>query len=136
MPLSAADRALLREACAQAAKCAPVSTAYSVGAVLVGAGGAGVLATGFSREVPGNTHAEEVALLKLREAGRNAAAAGATLYCSMEPCSRRLSGKRPCAALLVEAGVARVVVAISEPPTFVADCSGLADLRAAGVQVR
>jgi pyrimidine deaminase RibD-like protein len=101
-----------------------------VGAVVVAAGGA-VLATGFSRELPGNTHAEEVALSRCAPG----AAAGATVFTSMEPCGRRLSGKEPCVARLIAARVARVVLAVHEPPHFVEACNGVAALRAAGIAV-
>nr|CAI6776205.1 BFH_HP1_G0048730.mRNA.1.CDS.1 [Saccharomyces cerevisiae] len=43
-------------------KCGPTKTAFSVGAVLVH--GTQVLATGYPRELPGNTHAEQCALIK------------------------------------------------------------------------
>ena len=102
----------------------PVTSAYCVGAVLERAGT--VLATGYSRELPGNTHAEEVCLMKATDvaAADTRALEGCVMYTTMEPCSRRLSGKRPCACRLVEAGVRRVVVAVKEPPTFVDDCTG------------
>jgi len=132
------DAAHLRAACELALRCAPVATAYNVGALIVAADGATVLAGGFSRELPGNTHAEECALAKAHEAHGPAAALallrGATLYTSMEPCSERLSGKAPCVQRIVDAGIRRVVLAIREPPHFVA-CSGVAQLRAAGVEV-
>ena len=47
-----------------------VATAYCVGAVLVRSATGDVIATGFSREIPGNTHAEECCLIKVLEAGR------------------------------------------------------------------
>ena len=137
---TAADVAHLRAACRLAARCAPVAAAYNVGALVVAADGATVLAGGFSRELPGNTHAEEVALARALAAAGPAADGGATLlrgatlYTSMEPCSERLSGKAPCVQRIVDAGIRRVVLAIREPPHFVA-CSGVAQLRAAGVEV-
>ncbi len=140
---TAADVAHLRAACRLAARCAPVAAAYNVGALVVAADGATVLAGGFSRELPGNTHAEEVALARALataaaaagDAGGAAALRGATLYTSMEPCSERLSGKAPCVQRILDAGVARVVLAIREPPHLVAACEGIAQLRAAGVEV-
>ena len=57
-----------------------------------------------------------------------------TLYSSLEPCTSRRSRPVPCAALVVEAGISRVVLAAREPDLF-ADCRGVADLRAAGVDV-
>ena len=60
---SAADRRFLRQAIELSRRCPPSDTAFSVGAVLVEAGGA-VLATGFSRESDPHDHAEEAALAK------------------------------------------------------------------------
>ena len=56
------------------------------------------------------------------------------MFSSMEPCSVRLSGNRPCTDRCIEAGVARVVLAIKEPSTFV-KCEGVDKLREHGVAV-
>ena len=78
-----------------------------VGALIVDAEGV-IVGTG-AHEKAGGPHAEVEALL---EAG--AAARGATLYCTLEPCSH--TGRTgPCAPLVIEAGVARVVVATEDP---------------------
>ena len=128
-------------ACDEADKCSAVATAFNVGAVVVASGG-GVVATGYSRELPGNMHAEEVAFTKLRAAAAAAGVsvadllgAGATLYTTMEPCGVRLSGKTPCSMHALEAGVSRVVYAITEPPVFIVCTVGLAHLADAGVTV-
>jgi diaminohydroxyphosphoribosylaminopyrimidine deaminase/5-amino-6-(5-phosphoribosylamino)uracil reductase len=60
-------------------------------------------------------------------------AAGATLYCTLEPCSHH-GRTPPCAEAVVAAGVARVVVGIEDPDPRVAG-AGLAYLRAAGLEV-
>lgn len=54
----------LRKAIDLARRCVQSKTAYNVGAVLLDAQN-NELSTGFSRELPGNTHAEECCLLKL-----------------------------------------------------------------------
>ena len=95
-----------------------------VGCVLVRDGH--VIGEGFTCPAGGN-HAEIEAL---RAAGD---AMGATAYVTLEPCSHR--GKTgPCANALVQAGVARVVVALSDPNPLVAG-QGLEKLRAAGLAV-
>ncbi|WSI71893.1 dCMP deaminase [Streptomyces sp. NBC_01335] len=129
--LTAADTALLSSAVALAHRCPPSPTAYSVGAVVADSRGT-VLATGYSREDGTRVHAEEAALRRLPP---GTDLTGATLYCSLEPCSQRANSPVSCADLLIAAGIGRVVVAWREPPLFVASCSGLDRLRAAGVRV-
>lgn len=122
----------LRRAVELSRRCPPSGTAFSVGAVIVGADGR-VLAEGFSRETDAHDHAEEAALSKL-PAG-DPRLRGATVYSSLEPCGRRASRPVPCARLLIAAGVPRVVVAWREPDLFVTDCQGTALLEAAGIEV-
>ena len=128
-----ADRHWLAEAIELSRRCPPSESAFSVGAILVGPDGA-VIATGFSRERDPHDHAEEVALARAASAGAARRLARATLYSSLEPCAARASRPRPCAELIIEAGLRRVVIAWLEPPVFV-EGGGAARLRAAGVTV-
>lgn len=101
----------------------------SVGAVVVrpesGSGtvvGRGVTAPG------GRPHAE---LQALAEAG--AAARGATVYATLEPCSH-IGRAPPCADAIVASGAARVVIACLDPDPRVAG-RGVAILEKAGIAV-
>lgn len=76
----------------------------------------------------GRPHAEPVAL-----AQAGAAAKGATLYVTLEPCSH-FGKSPPCADAIVAAGIARVVAAVEDPNPDVAG-QGHARLRAAGIKV-
>jgi len=76
----------------------------------------------------GRPHAEARALA---EAG--AAARGATAYVSLEPCAHVSPRGPACADLLLEAGVARVVVALEDPDPRTAG-AGLARLAAGGCE--
>lgn len=126
------DRELMELAFAAAARCAPVASAFNVGAVLADARRA-VLAIGFSRETGLHEHAEEVAFAKTEALGLETA--GGFLYVTLEPCGTRKSKQRSCSALTLEKGISRVIYAASEPPTFVAQQNGLERLRRAGVEV-
>lgn len=97
-----------------------------VGALVVDADG--VIVGRGAHEVAGGPHAEVIAL---RAAGERAR--GATLYCTLEPCSH--TGRTgPCAPVVVDAGIRRVVIAIEDPNPLVQG-RGLAILRDAGIDV-
>ncbi|MFE5892452.1 dihydrofolate reductase family protein [Streptomyces sp. NPDC056462] len=130
---SAADRKWLAQACDLAAQCPPSATAFSVGAVVVAADGT-ELARGYSREGGDPVvHAEEAALAKI--AAGDPRVMSATVYTSLEPCTRRASRPVPCARLILDAGVRRVVTAWREPDTFVAGADGSGLLAAEGADV-
>jgi len=100
-----------------------------VGCVLVTADGRSF--TG-ATEPPGGRHAERVALDAAAAAGADTI--GATAYVTLEPCSHH-GRTPPCADALVQAGVARVVLALTDPDPKVAG-RGIERLRAAGIEVR
>ena len=126
------DRRWLALAIELSRQCPASETAYSVGAVVVAADGT-ELARGYSRETDISVHAEESALAKIDPADPRLRTA--TLYTTLEPCSRRASRPTPCAQLALAAGVPRVVLAWREPALFVADCQGVELLEQAGVTV-
>lgn len=98
----------------------------AVGAVLLSADGRIV---GVGATAPGGRpHAEPQAL-----AMAGAAARGGTLYVTLEPCSHH-GRTPPCVDAIVEAGVARVVVALGDPDPRVAG-RGFERLQAAGIEV-
>ena len=97
-----------------------------VGAVIVSADGV-VVGQGYHQR-DGDAHAE---VLALAEAG--ARARGATMYCTLEPCSHQ-GRTGPCAVRTVEAGVARVVAAVEDPNPLVQG-RGFDYLRRHGVAV-
>jgi diaminohydroxyphosphoribosylaminopyrimidine deaminase/5-amino-6-(5-phosphoribosylamino)uracil reductase len=97
----------------------------AVGAVIVKGGK--VIGEGY-HEAAGEPHAERVALASVSEDP-----AGATMYVSLEPCAH--DGRTPpCTDAIVEAKLARVVVA-SDDPSDKASGRGLGILRDEGIQV-
>jgi len=97
----------------------------AVGAVILAADGTPVGEGATSP--PGGPHAEIAALAQAGERAR-----GGTAVVTLEPCAH--TGRTgPCADALVEAGVARVVVAVPEPTQLAG--GGTARLRAAGIDV-
>jgi diaminohydroxyphosphoribosylaminopyrimidine deaminase/5-amino-6-(5-phosphoribosylamino)uracil reductase len=98
----------------------------AVGALVVKEGA--VVGRGFTG-IGGRPHAETIAL---QNAG--AAAIGATLYVTLEPCSHH-GRTPPCADAIVAAGIARVVSALDDPDSRVCG-QGHARLRDAGIELR
>ncbi len=77
---------------------------------------------------PGGPHAEISALALARERAR-----GATVYVTLEPCAHH-GRTPPCTDALIRAGVATVVVGVSDPDGRVAG-AGFRALEAAGITV-
>ncbi|KAG9002039.1 hypothetical protein FRB94_004131 [Tulasnella sp. JGI-2019a] len=140
----------LRLALDEAKKCEPTPTAFCVGCVIVIPSSADtsatqsmgrVLATGYSRELPGNTHAEANALAKAYTGDKESNSSSiesllssADVYTTMEPCSVRLSGLAPCADALIKAKISRCIIGVGEPADFV-NCEGAQKLIDAGISV-
>lgn len=77
----------------------------------------------------GRPHAEAAALAQAGDGAR-----GATAYTTLEPCAHESARGPTCAASLAEAGVTRVVAALTDPDPRTAG-RGFAHLREAGVEV-
>ena len=112
-------------------KCVPCATSYCVGAVVVTSDGS--VFTGRTHETSATHHAEQEAVAKALAAG--ARLRGASIYSSMEPCSKRASEPESCTELILRHGFAHVAFALYEPDCFVA-CRGALTLRESGVDVR
>lgn len=138
-------------ALAEAKKCTPSPTAFCVGCVLVVrlSDKPTILATGYSRELVGNTHAEANALAKAQSLSPDQLSslfprstplsfsdimAHTDIYTTLEPCSVRTSGLAPCANALIAAKVKRCFIGVSEPDDFV-KCEGAWKLQDAGIDV-
>lgn len=158
MPSSQAihDEKYMRLALQQARRSPPKPSNFCVGAVLVSPSSAEpVLATGYTLEMPGNTHAEQSAFLKLAGALSLGVEAGkdvepelgrrlpldTILYTTMEPCNKRSVGNLPCVdrVLRLQSGdgapaVRRVCVGVPEPETFVGVNEGRKRLEDAGIE--
>ncbi|MGO2993808.1 MAG: bifunctional diaminohydroxyphosphoribosylaminopyrimidine deaminase/5-amino-6-(5-phosphoribosylamino)uracil reductase RibD [Brachybacterium alimentarium] len=124
--LAHAETAALRRALEIAADPAvPLGPNPRVGCVLLDAHGA-VIAEGHHRGA-GTPHAEIDALSRA-----SVSVAGATALVTLEPCAHH-GRTGPCADALLEAGVARVVVARRDPNPLAT--GGVETLRAAGIDV-
>ena len=127
----------MRYALSFAKKAPPKPTNFCVGAVLVEEAANAILSTGYTMELPGNTHAEQCCLAKAEQNGIVKTAPSAqklVLYTTMEPCNKRASGNVPCTETIVKAGGIKVVyVGVKEPEKFVGENLGRARLEAAGI---
>lgn len=126
-------RKFMELAIEQAKKCGETQTQFNVGAALVLDGE--VLETGHSRELPGNTHAEQCALEKyFKKHNTTDVPKGTELFTTMEPCSYRLSGNLPCVDRVLATSIKTCFVGVLEPDTFVENNTGKAKLAEAGVE--
>lgn len=131
----------------------PKPTNFRVGCVVVtfpNSSEPEVVSTGYTLELPGNTHAEQCALSKLAQkhsvseesVGEILSAESNTvLYTSLEPCGKRLSGNLPCVQRIIATrknnstgGIRKVVFGAKEPGTFVQDSQSCKLLTEAGIE--
>ncbi|KAJ2075430.1 hypothetical protein GGH13_000622 [Coemansia sp. S155-1] len=131
--IHAGDVELMKKAIEEGKRCTSVNTAYNVGAVIASGDKQKIISTGYSRQYPGNTHAEECALLAIANK-KEKVPETSVMYTTMEPCSRRLSGKQSCVDRIIKSGIRLVYVGVREPPNFV-QCTGVEELTKKGVKV-
>ncbi|ETN42003.1 uncharacterized protein HMPREF1541_03942 [Cyphellophora europaea CBS 101466] len=142
----------LQQALLEARKSPPKPTNFRVGCVIVSyeqLTAPRILASGYTLELPGNTHAEQCALLKLAAFHSSeesdlpkilTPSLNVTLYTTLEPCGKRLSGNLPCVQRIIatrqqspNAGVRKVIFGAKEPGTFVQDSQSCRLLTEAGI---
>ncbi|KFY22817.1 hypothetical protein V493_06297 [Pseudogymnoascus sp. VKM F-4281 (FW-2241)] len=143
--ISAGDHAgYMSHALQQARLSPPKPTNFRVGAVLVDADLNRILSTGYTGELPGNTHAEQCCFIKIAQQ-RNipeedigeVLPRNTVLYTTVEPCDERLSGNRTCVdrILRLDGAIKVVYVGVLEPETFIGQNRGRRKLENAGVKV-
>lgn len=143
--ISAGDhKAYMQYALSLARNSPPKPTNYRVGALLLDVSTNTILATGYTLELEGNTHAEQCCLLKLSSNHKVSEADLASvlpentaLYTTVEPCGKRLSGNMPCVERVskLRDAIKTVYVGVKEPEKFVGENVGRAKLEKAGIEV-
>jgi len=139
--------AYMRLALSLARKSPPKPTNFCVGAVLVDAATNTVLSTGYTLELPGNTHAEQCCLQKHaaahdlpEEQVSRALPAETVIYTTMEPCGKRSPGNLPCVERILrtrtdqKGGISKVYLGVKEPEKFIGQNVGQTKLREAGIE--
>lgn len=161
-PIQAGDHTAYMSYALSLAQFSPLRpTNFRIGALLLDADTNTVLSTGYSLELPGNTHAEQVCFMKIAQAHKfslpdeeariaEVLPENTVLYTTMEPCCERLSGNITCVERILRLGrwaqregkgdgrgngIKVVYVGIREPETFVKLNSGRVRLEEAGVSV-
>ncbi len=132
-PIAAADRHWMQRALRQASRC--LGTTWpnpGVGCVLVRAGqvlGEGRTAPRGADHIP-QEHAEAAAVRQAHAAGHDLR--GATAFVTLAPCTKRSHpGCTACSTVLRQVGIARVVIALTDPQ----QPASVVELEAAGVVV-
>ncbi|XBW38428.1 hypothetical protein QEN19_004016 [Hanseniaspora menglaensis] len=122
----------MKKALLEADKCEATDKAFNVGCLIVKDDA--IVSSGFSRELEGNTHAEQNAITKLI-VQKKCIPEGSVLYTTMEPCSERLSGNIPCVERIIEQSdrIETVVIGCLEPQTFIENNTSLKKLSENGI---
>ncbi|KAI8454660.1 CMP/dCMP deaminase family protein [Phakopsora pachyrhizi] len=144
----------MRKAIRLARLCKPIPTAFCVGCVITISGTDRIISSGYSRELGGNTHAEQCAIKKLLDEGEGEGEEEdktktedyrfkyLDLYSTMEPCSVRLSGQVSCSEILIDFNkfnrsnfkILNIYLGVIEPDDFVR-CDGISKLNESGINV-
>lgn len=139
----------IRLALLSAQKSPPKPTNFRVGALLLAPPDLTPLTTGYTLEMPGNTHAEQSCFIKLagkyscneEELGEHLPD-GVILYTTMEPCNERSVGNKSCVDRILELrkkdgtqAIQKVICGVGEPETFVGVNEGRKKLELAGIEV-
>ena len=130
MSASALDRWQLERALALAASAFGVTEPNPRVGCILGRPEGVTLGCGATQQA-GGPHAEVMALREAAQAGHDVR--GATAWVTLEPCAH-FGRTPPCCDALIDAGLARVVVAIADPFPQV-NGTGIARMRAAGIEV-
>lgn len=121
-------------------------TNFRVGAVLVDELSNSLLSTGYTMELPGNTHAEQCCLQKYNGFTQTPGSDNTVpseqklvLYTTLEPCNKRASGNTPCIETILSfraqnMQISKVYVGTKEPEKFVGENEGSKKLEQAGVE--
>lgn len=128
--ISDEDREMMRHVVEISRRSPRRESCYRVGALLRCVDGS--IFEGYTLETSPTHHAEQAAIHKAQMAG--AEIKGATIYSSMEPCSKRSSEPLSCSEIIINNGLSRALFSLYEPSHFV-ECHGAENLRRAGVHV-
>ncbi len=126
--MNKADKLYMQKALELAAKgSGKTSPNPVVGAVLVKGGN--IIASDYHRKA-GTSHAE---VLVLKKAGRKSR--GATLYVNLEPCCHTEKKTPPCTTEIIQSGIKRLVVAMTDPNPRVSG-KGIKEIKKAGIETK
>jgi pyrimidine deaminase RibD-like protein len=138
----------MRLALSEAEKSPPKPTNFRVGALLVETSTGTILASGYTLELPGNTHAEQCCLMKLAQTHNvseedvgTVLPPNTVLYTTMEPCGLRLSGNLTCVERILRTkgkdgsqAIKKVYMGVKEPEKFVGESQGRKKLEECGIE--